>query len=220
MAKPKVPKLSEAMAMYAPAYAGQKNLINKQIAAIPGQTQAALGGLDVAKTNEFRDIRRGANASGMAFSGIPIEEQTRYLGEHYLPGRANLEATGMNQRLTLQQALAGLDTDVRNRAIDYRTDRQKALEAYVEAERERALKVQMQREQIAADSRRQSKEDAPPTVNEFLVDAFGNADISKAKSSMWTEDVLAGQVAAAYGISRDKALFDYIYPFRKNYYGW
>lgn len=150
MAAPVVQNLEQILADLEPAYAPSRALYNQQISFIPTQTKAARAGLDVAKANSFRDINTQANSKGLAFSGIPTAEQTRYTGERYLPALADLENTAQTQTFTLQQALAGLEKEKYTRGLDTRTEQQKILDAYLEAERERAFKAQLQREQIAA----------------------------------------------------------------------
>lgn len=142
MAAPKVQSLSSILASLEPAYKPQRALYNQQISALPGAETSALGALDVAKSNNFRDIRQGANASGLAFSGIPIEEQTRYLGEKYLPAVAGVKQGTQTQQFSLQQAIAALNSEQRLKGLDTRTDQQKALDAYLEAERDRRFKAQ------------------------------------------------------------------------------
>ncbi len=148
MAAPAVQSLEEIIASLDPAYSQQKNVYSQQIAALPGQEAGAILGLNTAKSNAFREVNRAANAKGLAFSGIPIEEQTRYLGEKYLPGLAEVKKSTQNQTFQLQQALAGLDTEQRLRAMETRSGQQKSLEGYLEAERQREFEMRKMREQM------------------------------------------------------------------------
>jgi hypothetical protein len=87
------------------AYQPQADIVNQQIAALPqyyGEQQQAL---DVARQNAYRDILGGASARGMAYSGMPIAEQTRYMGTKYLPALAGLAQQQSQQRASLQSAL-------------------------------------------------------------------------------------------------------------------
>ena len=101
-----------------------------------------MSGLEVGKQNAFRDVNTNANSKGLAFSGIPAAEQTRYLGEKFLPAKANLEGEFQNKNFTLSQALAQLSSEQRLRGLDTRGGQQKTLDAYMEAERDRQFKAQ------------------------------------------------------------------------------
>lgn len=140
--QPQVQSLDQILASLDPAYAPQRTLFQQQQALIPGQTQTALTGLDTAKTNNFRDVNTNANSKGLAFSGIPVAEQTRYLGEKYLPAVAGVQQDAQKQTLTLAQSLAQLSSEQRLRAMDTRDTQQKALDTYLEAERDRQFKAQ------------------------------------------------------------------------------
>lgn len=137
MAAPVVQSLEQILAEIDPSYAPTETLYNQQIAGIPQKYQAQRQGMEVAKTNAFRDINRGANARGMAFSGMPMEEQTRYVGEKYLPGLTALEQQGNSETLELQKALAGLQGEKRNRALDTRNSQQTAYTQWEQAEQAR-----------------------------------------------------------------------------------
>lgn len=89
-------------------YDPQRDVYNKQINALPGQQQAQMKGLDAAKTDAFNQIVTGANRRGVAFGGIPLEEQQSYLGSSYLPAVANLKNRFQQNKFTLQGALAEL----------------------------------------------------------------------------------------------------------------
>jgi len=83
-------------------------IIKQQKALIPGQIATATAGLETRKENEFRDITSRANARNMVYSGMPIEEETRYTGEQFLPALAGLKSAGQEQTLSLAESLAGL----------------------------------------------------------------------------------------------------------------
>ena len=87
------------------AYAPQRQAVQERINQLPGYYQAQREGADVARTNAFADITRQANARGMVYSGAPIQEQQRYVGERYLPALAQLSGQEGEQRFNLQQAL-------------------------------------------------------------------------------------------------------------------
>lgn len=140
--QPQVQSLDQILAQLDPAYAPQRTLFQQQQALIPGQTQTALTGLEATKQNAFRDVNTGANSKGLAFSGIPAAEQTRYLGEKYLPAVAGVTQDAQKQSLTLAQSLAQLESDKRLKGIDTQQGQQKSLDAYLEAERTRQFQAQ------------------------------------------------------------------------------
>jgi hypothetical protein len=151
MQPPVVQSLDDILATLQPGYAGQEAVYNSQIAALPGQEAGAIQGLDVAKGNAFTDINRGANAKGLAFSGIPIEEQGRYIGEKYLPAVANLKNETQNKTFTLQQALAGLGTEKRNMALSTQQSQKKSLDDYNAQELAYQRQVDMANKQYEQD---------------------------------------------------------------------
>lgn len=87
------------------AYAPQRQAVQERMNQLPGYYQAQREGADVARTNAFADITRQANARGVVYSGAPIQEQQRYVGERYLPALAQLSGQEGEQRFNLQQAL-------------------------------------------------------------------------------------------------------------------
>lgn len=99
-------------------YDPQRDVYNKQINALPGQQQAQMKGLDAAKTDAFNQIVTGANRRGVAFGGIPLEEQQSYLGSSYLPAVANLKNRFEQNRFSLQAALQELAAKQRGEARD------------------------------------------------------------------------------------------------------
>jgi hypothetical protein len=147
---PVVQSLEELYAQYNPVYDQSRALYNQQLSAIPGKYQGQVAGLGVAQQNAFRDINTGANSKGMAFSGVPAAEQMRYTGEKYLPALAALQNQQNTETFQLQQAIAGLNSDQRLKAMETRSGQQKSLDQYLQAERDRQFQLQLQREQMAA----------------------------------------------------------------------
>lgn len=139
---PAVQSLDQIIASLDPAYQPSKDLYNQQIAALPGQETDAIAGLDTAKQNSFTDINRQANSKGLAFSGIPSEEQARYLGATYLPAVANLKAGTDKQKFSLQQALAGLTQDETLKAQDTQSAQQKSINDYLNQQQQQQFDLQ------------------------------------------------------------------------------
>lgn len=86
-------------------YNPEVQLINQQMAAIPGQTAAQKSALEQARVNAFRDITSQAQGRGVYFSGFRPSEEARYTGERFLPALAELEGQSMQARTSLQKAL-------------------------------------------------------------------------------------------------------------------
>lgn len=153
MQPPTVQSLDQILAQLDPAYAPQRQLFQQQQSLLPGQQAAAQSGLDVQKQNAFRDVNTNANSKGLAFSGIPAAEQTRYLGEKYLPAVASLQSDFQKQGFTLSQALAQLSAEQRLKGLDMQSSQQKTLDDYLEAERQRQFEAQQNELQRQADAR-------------------------------------------------------------------
>lgn len=124
------------------AYKPQVDLIQKQLAELPAYYQAQEQGLNVAKDNAFRDITGQANQRGVLYSGMPIQEQTRYTGERYLPAMAGLKRQQSEQTTGYQSQI----NDVRSRQYQQaQSIRQNQLQ--------NELQAQIERERIAAQQR-------------------------------------------------------------------
>lgn len=112
--------LAEIMAQLNSTYEPQRALLQKQQAALPGEEQAAVSGLETAKTNAFNDITNSANAAGMVYSGAPISEQQRYVGERYLPALAGVKSDYTNRASKLEAALLDVNRGQSERAQQIR----------------------------------------------------------------------------------------------------
>lgn len=130
-------------------YDPQRQLIQQQVDQLPGQEQADVAGLDTAKTNAFGDINIQANDRGLSYSGMPIAEQSRYVGERYLPALAQTKANYADRRTKLQQGLLGINADEM-------TSAQQLQQEQVKAEQEaqaRAEQLALEREKMASAER-------------------------------------------------------------------
>lgn len=105
---PQVQSLEQIMAELAPATSQQTDIIKKKQANLGVQSAAQLAGLDATKSNEMNAINTQATGRGMAFSGIPLDEQATYLGEKYLPAVANLKTAQEESNISLEQQNADL----------------------------------------------------------------------------------------------------------------
>lgn len=126
--------IQQILAENQPGYAPQKQLLRQQEAGLGAQTQAAVQGLDAARTNAFEGIKNDANASGMFYSGRPIEGQNKYVGEQYLPALARVRQAEQDQRFSLQGRLADI---AREEYTTAQSMRQQQIEAEAAERRER-----------------------------------------------------------------------------------
>lgn len=96
-------------------YDPQTQLVQSQIDQLPTQQAAQQASLDQAKVNAFKDITNSANSKGVLFSGVPVDQQSTYVGTKYLPAVANLDTSFNNTKNTL---LGQINTIQANRVKD------------------------------------------------------------------------------------------------------
>lgn len=158
-------------------YAPQKQLVQQQVAQLPQYYDAQTQGLGVAKDNAFRDITNQASARGIAYSGMPIAEQTRYTGEKYLPALAGLKKDQNDQNFSLQGTLADIASRQAQQAYGIREKqvardeqaRQAALDRQL-AERQFAQEQAAKRSSGGSSARGGSsaKAAAAPQMNDYV----------------------------------------------------
>jgi hypothetical protein len=129
-------------------YNPQRDVYNKSLQAMPQQQEGELRGLEAAKDDSFDQIVTGANRRGVAFGGIPLEEQAKYLDNTFLPSVVNLKSRYGQQGDSLRLALAQVGIDQRKHGQDM-WDREYQRE---EAEKQRVWERQ-QAERNAAEAR-------------------------------------------------------------------
>lgn len=100
--------LSQIVAELDPTYTPQIESIRQRQAAIPEQMQAEEKGLQAKQENAFGDILNGARRRGLGFSGIPLAEQAKYTASEYMPALARLRQSGNEQRMSLEDAILGI----------------------------------------------------------------------------------------------------------------
>lgn len=120
-----VPTYQDAYNQLGSVYDPQTSSVNTQLAGLQPLQDAQQSGLDQAKVNAFRDITQGANAKGVMFSGVPIDQQAQYVGTKYLPAVANLKQTFANQRTTLLDKINQINAQRANQAQGIVSDAQK-----------------------------------------------------------------------------------------------
>ena len=204
--QPQVQNLEQILADIDPAYSQSRNLYNQQITALPGQSASRTQGLEAARNNSFNTINDQAVGRGLAFSGIPLAEQARYLGEQYLPGLQKISEDEASQRMSLQQQLAALEQDRYNQALGIRTGQQDTLNRYLEAERQRqfdAEQARLNREaqaRAAAASRAASAPGNPGSdFLGYIAQRFqqaggaGNRNVSRQEQDRWANEWFLNQ---------------------------
>lgn len=146
MAAPRVQTIAQAMADLDPGYAQSKGVIQQQQAALPAKFDAQRSAMHAAKGKGFAQINSQANARGGAFSGVPIDEQSTYLAEKYLPGLQQADFQQNEENLSFLGRLADLDKEQRGIALDRITKQQSDLNSW-----------NMQQQQFAHQSRENEK---------------------------------------------------------------
>lgn len=103
-----------------PAYAGSRKTIQAQKAALPGETQQQLEGLQAQAQQSHTDILDSARRRGLGFSGIPIGEQVQYDSTVFKPAVADLYSRQNERATSLDEALNQLFRDQRTQASTLR----------------------------------------------------------------------------------------------------
>lgn len=110
---PRVQTLAEAMRDLDPAYAASRDIVAKRQQALPGKYDAQRAGIYAARGEGFNTINNQATGRGASFSGIPQDEQARYLSTKFLPGLQQADFQQNEEDLNLQGQLAGIDKEQR-----------------------------------------------------------------------------------------------------------
>lgn len=110
---PRVQTLAEAMRDLDPAYAASRDMVAKRQQALPGKYDAQRAGIYAARGEGFNTINNQATGRGASFSGIPQDEQARYLSTKFLPGLQQADFQQNEEDLNLQGQLAGIDKEQR-----------------------------------------------------------------------------------------------------------
>ena len=98
------------------AYDPSATLVQQQIDAIPGSTDALIKQAEAKKDQAFEQITNTARRRGMGFSGIPLQEQAIYASTEFAPAIANVKSQAEGRRVSLIEALNGLNRDRRSQA--------------------------------------------------------------------------------------------------------
>jgi hypothetical protein len=178
-------------------YAPQKDVVNQQMAAIPADQAAQQAGLDQTKTNAFGSIVSGANARGMLYSGVPIDEQAKYLGGTYLPAVAKLQEAVQAHKFALQDALAKITGAQTAQAYGIQGAQAKEENAQANADRTYQLEQLKAQASIAASNRVGSGGGAAAKDYNYYSDPSGGFQFKDPQGHA----VTAAQYASAKGTS-------------------
>lgn len=206
-------RLQQEYANLAGVYDPQEQLIQQQMAQLPGQAQAQRSALEQAKVNAFRDISSQAQGRNVFFSGFRPEEQARYTGATFLPALAEVEGKQLAQQSALQQALLGVRQQRQQQA-------QSTLQAQLDREQQQR-QFQMEQEARAREAAASRAPQAPqlPPVNQYLVQAFsGYRPAREGGNAQYTEREIIPAIMATYGLDRNAAA-KVAYQYRKEVFG-
>ena len=153
---PTVQSLSDVYNELNSAYAGGRDVINEQISGLGEKYGAQRTALEAEKVQGFDTINEQATGRGMAFSGIPLDEQAKYLSTKYLPGMQQLDYQQNAEVLTMRGQLADIDKEQRLGAMSRIDQQQSALNQWnltqmqiqsqaAEAEKQRAWQAEQNR---------------------------------------------------------------------------
>lgn len=87
---PQVQTLAQIMADLSPTTNAQNSAIDANTGQLKTQGAATVAGLQSQRGQAWNDIGTSANARGLAFSGIPADEQSRYDSTQFMPAVANV----------------------------------------------------------------------------------------------------------------------------------
>ena len=101
-------------------YQPQRDSYQQQITSLDPQLEAEQAGLQAQKQDSFQQITDQANRRGLFYSGLPVAEEQKYVGQQFLPAIANLRAKYSAQKFGLQDAIAKITADQYNQAYNVR----------------------------------------------------------------------------------------------------
>lgn len=125
VAAPTVQTVAEAMRELDPAYADSRKVVEQQQGNLGKKYDAQRSALHAERGESFDAISGQAQGRGMAFSGIPLHEQARYLSTKYLPGLQQADFQQNEEGIKLSGVLADINKDQRLGAMS-RIDQQKS----------------------------------------------------------------------------------------------
>jgi hypothetical protein len=88
-------------------YQPQVDSLRKQQSMVPDELKSNEAALDAKKDQGFSDILSAARrrGTGVAFGGIPLAEQSKYLATDYMPALANMRGAATQKATSLEDAI-------------------------------------------------------------------------------------------------------------------
>lgn len=224
---PKVETLAQSVAALAGGFDEQRNLINEQIAGLSSQYGAQREALEGTRSQQFNKINEQATGRGMAFSGIPLYEQTQYLANSYLPGLTNLANQENEERMKYRTNIAQLNSQQQQAALSRIDQQQAALnqwnlqQSQLAAQAEQArLDRQFQASQSALSRNFQAGTSAAKAPNSVaLTELFkGYKPHYAGGQKYYTEDYVIPTLMDQQGLSRKQAESS-VYEYRQRVFG-
>lgn len=138
---PILASIAQASALNDRSLSDAEGFSERALANNASNVEAEQAALEQARINQFRNINNQATARGLQFSGVPIEEQSRFIGETYLPSLSAIATQGLanegqiisdltNARTQFagdNVALSAQGADIQNNAAQQRVATQQAI---------------------------------------------------------------------------------------------
>jgi hypothetical protein len=105
--------LDQVLAELEPSYSGSRSLYQTQLDAIPSEVDAGIAQADAKLEQAHESILAGARRRNLGYAGIPMGEQAKYNATEYAPAIANMKSQGQQRKMSILEALQGLDRDKR-----------------------------------------------------------------------------------------------------------
>lgn len=124
---PQVQSLAQIMTDLTPSIQGQQDLIKQQQGGLGAKYGSQRTALQAEKVQGFNDINTQATGRGVAFSGIPLDEQATYLSTKFLPGMQAVDQQQNEENMDLSRQSAQLYTSLYDKAFGERSQQTSAL---------------------------------------------------------------------------------------------
>lgn len=145
-------------------YASDRQLLQQQLKALPGQSAAQIKGLDAQLARANDNILQGARGRGLGFSGIPIAEQAQYAATEYAPAVARVRQSQNETQRGILGSLNSLTRDMRSQAQSiFENERN-----FREQRRQFEEQMRLQRENAARAAAASAAAASAPSAGDYL----------------------------------------------------
>ena len=197
-AAPKVQTLAEAMAELNPAYAQSQQVIQNRQAGLGTKYDAQRAGITAERGEGFNAINNQATARGGSFSGVPVEEQSRYLSTKYLPGLQQADYQQNEEDLTLQGQLANINKEIGVGAIGRIDQQQSALNSWNQMQEQNRFTAEQNEKNRQASA---AEAAASRAANRAASAAAQPKGLSGSQLSSWASNYVKGKQGSDKKIS-------------------